>query len=161
MASLAPKTVSTEGPKRYLIRQFSVEVVREPGAKDGRAMRSAEDVAFLARTLIPDDEREHFGIFCLNNKNRLIAYHEVSVGTLTASLVHPREVFKPAILAGSAALVLTHNHPSGDPAPSPEDLEITKRLKECADIFGMRLLDHVIIGHGSGRHYSFSDKGLL
>jgi DNA repair protein RadC len=95
----------------------------------------------------------------MNNKNRLIRYHEVSVGSLTASTVHPREVFKAVILAGSAAFICVHNHPSGDPTPSLEDREITLRLKECADFFGLRLLDHVIVGGGNDRYYSFSDRG--
>jgi DNA repair protein RadC len=83
----------------------------------------------------------------------------VSVGTLTASLVHPREVMKSLILANAAAFLLAHNHPSGDPTPSAEDLAITKRIRECADLFGMRLLDHVILGHG--RYCSMCDENLL
>jgi DNA repair protein RadC len=111
--------------------------------------------------MIPDDDREHFGVFCLNNKHRLIGYHEVSVGSLTASIVHPREVFKPLILAGAAAFVCVHNHPTGDPAPSPEDQNITRNLKEAADLLSIRFLDHVVIGNGTNRFYSFTDHGMI
>jgi DNA repair protein RadC len=83
----------------------------------------------------------------------------VSTGSLTASLVHPREVWRSALHLCAAAVLFVHNHPSGDPAPSPEDIDITKRLKETADILGIRVLDHVILGHG--RYFSFSDKGML
>jgi DNA repair protein RadC len=147
--------------KKYLIRSFQVEIVRDPEQKNPHALRDADSVALLARAMIPDDDREHFGVFCLNNKHRLIGYHEVSVGTLTASLVHPREVFKPVILAGSAAFICVHNHPSGDPAPSPEDIDITRRLKEGAGILGLSLLDHVIIGNGTDRRFSFSERSML
>src|SRR5215510_12378315 len=94
MASL--KTTVETAHKKYLLRAFTVEVVREANESPHRAaLTSSAEVARLTSSFIPDDEREHFGVFCLNNKNRLIGYHEVSVGTLTASLVHPREVFKP------------------------------------------------------------------
>jgi DNA repair protein RadC len=155
------ETIKTEVGTRYLLKTFTVQVVRDPHETDPHKMADSASVAKSARTFIPDDLREHFGVFCLNNKNRLIAYHEVSVGSLTASLVHPREVFRPVLLAGAAAMILCHNHPSGDPAPSTEDIDITKRLKECADVFGIRLLDHVIIGNGSDMFFSFNDKGLL
>ena len=150
--------------KRYRIQTFNVLVVRDPDALDSKNphyLRDAESVARLTSDLIPDDDREHFGLLCLNNKNRLLGYHEVSVGTLTAAMVHPREVFRAAILAGAAALILVHNHPSGEPMPSPEDQEITRRLDKCAELFGIHILDHVIIGAGSGRFYSFATAGLL
>jgi len=150
--------------KRYRIQTINVLVVRDPGALDSKNphyLRDAESVAHLAHDIIPDDDREHFGLLCLNNKNRLLGYHEVSVGTLTAAMVHPREVFRAAILAGAAALILVHNHPSGEPMPSPEDQEITRRLDKCAELFGIHILDHVIIGGGSGGFFSFATAGLL
>jgi len=79
------------------------------------------------------------------------------VGTLTSSLVHPREVFKPAILGNAAALILLHNHPSGDPAPSAEDLHLTRRLREVGEVFDIKVLDHIIVG--AGRYVSFVDDG--
>ena len=84
---------------------------------------------------------------------------KISEGSLTASLVHPREVYNPVIRESAAAVIFVHNHPSGDPAPSPEDIEITRRLKEVGDVMGVRVLDHIVIGHD--RYFSFSDKGML
>ena len=95
----------------------------------------------------------------LDSKNRLLCLEIVSVGSLNASIVHPREVYKSALLSSAAAIVFVHNHPSGDPTPSREDIELTSRLKQASDLLGIRLLDHVVIG--SGRHFSFADSGLL
>jgi len=95
----------------------------------------------------------------LDGKNQVLGFHVVSVGTLTASLVHPREVYKLAVLANAAAIVVVHNHPSGHPEPSAEDQAITLRLKEAGELLGIKLLDHVIIG--DGRYFSFTDQNLL
>ena len=124
-------------------------------------LRSAEDLWRFAVPLFQqlDADKEHFGMITLNNKNRFTGWKVVSTGTLTASLVHPREVYSVALEFRAAALLFAHNHPSGDPAPSPEDIEITRRLKEVGDIMGIRVLDHVILG--SERYFSFSDKGLI
>jgi len=102
-------------------------------------------------------DREEFVVLCLDNKHQLEGFHVVSVGSVSASIVHPREVFKVALLCNASALVFMHNHPAGDPTPSKEDIEITKRLRECADIFGIRVLDHVVFG--DGRFVSFVDDG--
>ncbi len=83
----------------------------------------------------------------------------MSVGSLDSAVVHPREVFKPAILSNAAALIFGHNHPSGDPAPSSEDRAMTARLVECGKLLGIQVLDHIIVG--DGRHYSFADDGAL
>lgn len=109
---------------------------------------------FLSR-----ETREHFWAVHLDSKNKLLCLDPVSTGSLNASIVHPREVFKSVLLSSAAALLLVHNHPSGDPSPSTEDREITTRLKEASELLGIRLLDHVIIG--IDRHYSFADSGLL
>src|SRR5262249_32765455 len=93
----------------------------------------------------------------LNAKHRPIGLNTVSVGSLTASIVHGREVFKPAIAGNAAAVILAHNHPSGDPSPSTEDVELTKRLRDAGELLGIRVLDHVIVG--DGKHYSFVDAG--
>lgn len=121
-------------------------------------VNSSERIGQLFRQL-EQETKEHFIACHLDNKNRLLCVETVSVGSLTASIVHPREVFKSALLSSAAAMVFVHNHPSGDPAPSREDLDITRRLKEGAELLGLRLLDHVIIGHG--RNYSFADQGQL
>jgi DNA repair protein RadC len=105
------------------------------------------------------EKREHFLILLLDGRNRLIREVSVSVGSLNQSLVHPREVFSPAVRDSAAALILVHNHPSGDPSPSREDLEITRRLRQAGDTLGIRILDHVIIGHHG--YVSLADRGEL
>jgi DNA repair protein RadC len=105
------------------------------------------------------ETKEHFIALHLNSKNRLLCLEIVSTGSLNASIVHPREVYTSALLSSAAAIVFVHNHPSGDPAPSREDIELTSRLKGASELLGIRLLDHVIIG--VERHYSFADSGLL
>jgi DNA repair protein RadC len=89
--------------------------------------------------------REHFLVLLLNARHEVMGQETVSVGSLNASIVHPREVFRPAVLASAAAVVLVHNHPSGDPEPSEEDLSITKRLVEAGELLGISVLDHVIV----------------
>jgi DNA repair protein RadC len=93
-------------------------------------------------------KKEHFKAILLNIKNHVVAVEDISVGSLNTSIVHPREVFKPAIRRSSASIILVHNHPSGDSTPSKEDLEVTKRLVKSGEILGIQVLDHVIIGDG-------------
>jgi DNA repair protein RadC len=108
---------------------------------------------------LPDLQVEQFRLLILDGKYRLIEDVLVSQGTLTSSPVHPREVFHAAIRAKAAAVVLLHNHPSGDPSPSADDLEITRRLVQVGDMVGIRIVDHVIVGQGT--FTSLSDRGLL
>jgi len=96
-------------------------------------------------------DREHFLTLILDGKNRVIAIDEVAVGTATAALVHPREVLKTVLLANGVSIILVHNHPSGDPTPSEEDVAITERIKAAAELMGIRLLDHVVLGDGHFR----------
>ena len=110
-------------------------------------------------TLLQDEPAEVFAILCLTTKYRVIAYHEVGRGTLDSVLVNPREVFKGALLANAAAIVATHNHPSGDPTPSLDDLDITRRLVAAGDVLGIPVLDHIVVG--DGRYYSFKEAGRL
>ena len=104
------------------------------------------------------ETREIFATVHLDSKNRVLCIETVSIGSLSAAVVHPREVFKATLLSSAAALVLVHNHPSGDPTPSREDLELTKRLKDAGELLGIRVLDHVIIGEN---YLSFADRDLL
>lgn len=134
-----------------------VELVREAEPMEPIPFRGSADIYALLRAEAATWDRERFVTLILDNKHNLIGVEEVSVGTLTAALVHPREVFKALLLANAAAFVVAHNHPSGDPTPSREDLEITRRLREVADLFGIRMLDHVIIGRD--RYVSFVDDG--
>jgi DNA repair protein RadC len=119
---------------------------------------SPADVDGLLRGRIANLDRENFVAVLLNTKNEVIESPTISVGTLSSSLVHPREVFKPAIRASAASVVLAHNHPSGKVEPSREDREVTKRLAEAAEIIGIEVLDHVIIGE---EHFSMKEHGML
>ncbi len=113
----------------------------------------------LARSA--DDGREHFWAVLLNVQLGYLMHTEVSVGTLNASLVHPREVFGPAVREGAASLVLIHNHPSGDPTPSQEDIRLTRQLVEAGKLLDLPVHDHVIVGSGTGAWVSFAERGLL
>jgi DNA repair protein RadC len=105
------------------------------------------------------ETREYFWAVHLDSKNKILCLDQISIGSLNASIVHPREVFKSVLISSAAGLLLVHNHPSGVPEPSSEDYEITSRLNELASMLGVRLLDHVIIGDGA--YVSFADRGLL
>ena len=104
-------------------------------------------------------KKEHFVALYINARNKLIHKELISVGTLTTNLVHPREVFEPAMVRASTEIIVAHNHPSGDPEPSSADLEITKRLIEAGKILGIKILNHLIITKES--YFSFKDKGLI
>jgi DNA repair protein RadC len=104
-------------------------------------------------------DREFFFMITLDSRNRTIGYHTISIGSLSSSVVHPREVLKPALLESAAAVIFLHNHPSGDPAPPREDQECTSRLTAAAKILGIRVLDHVVFGESD--YFSFADAGLL
>lgn len=106
-----------------------------------------------------DSRKEYFLILLLDGKNRIIRRVQISEGSLNQSIVHPREVFSPAVKESAAAVILVHNHPTGDPAPSSEDIAITRRLKEAGEIMGIKVLDHIIVG--DGEFMSFVERGLL
>jgi DNA repair protein RadC len=125
--------------------------------KQGEAFRSSGDVFQHYREHLGGLKKEEFHVLLLDAKNRKIKDVRVSEGSLTSSLVHPREVFNPVIRESAAAVILIHNHPSGDPSPSQEDLHITRRLREVGEVMGVRVLDHVIVG--KGKYISFVDDG--
>ena len=104
-------------------------------------------------------DREHFKVILLNTKNHVLEIESVSVGNLNSSLVHPRELFKKAILKSAAGGILVHNHPSGDPQPSDEDRQVTARMVEAGEIIGIEVLDHIVIG--DGRYASLRERGLM
>lgn len=118
----------------------------------------AVDVVEQSKTTIKDFTKENFVVIGLNSKNKILYKEVVSIGILNSSLIHPREVFKKAVVNSCNAIIIAHNHPSGDPTPSEEDKRITKQLQEAGNILGIKLLDHVIIG--SGGHYSFDENEL-
>jgi DNA repair protein RadC len=150
------------GPAKAAQVKASLEIARRIGNhpwENGQPLRSSEDVFHHFRDLLEKEQRELFYVVLLNNKNRKLRDVKISEGSLTAALVHPREVYNPVIRESAAAVIFVHNHPSGDPAPSPEDIEITRRLKEVGEVMGVRVLDHIVIGRD--RYFSFSDKGIL
>jgi len=122
---------------------------RGPRRKLPESVRNPIDVARFVRRVVGNDAREHFLVLMLDGRHKPIAYQVVSVGTATASLVHPREVFQAAVPAGAVAVIVAHNHPSGNPSPSREDREITERLARAGELLGIRLLDSVVVT-GSG-----------
>ena len=111
-----------------------------------RRVENPEDAVGLMKDFLEDLDKEQVMLLCLNTKGEPTHISTISTGSLTSSIVHPREVFKTAIIANAKSIMLFHNHPSGDPTPSNEDLNITKRLKQAGDIMGIELLDHIIIG---------------
>jgi len=128
-----------------LIREAVIQY-RGPVRRVSESMRSPEDVAHFVRNLIGTDAREHFVSILLDARHRPIGYQIVSIGTATASLVHPREVFQAAVGAGAVAILVAHNHPSGDPTPSAEDRGVTERLIRAGHLLGIPLLDSVVVG---------------
>ncbi len=151
------------GTKRYRLKIATWTVVREVGQPSPRRLDSPEAVVELARDLLrdQDDDKEHFWVVLLNAKNHYLMAHLVSTGTQSATLVQPREVLGPALREGAAALVLIHNHPSGDPAPSREDMRLTRQLVDAAQLVDLKIHDHVIVGNGSGAWVSFATRGLM
>jgi len=130
---------------------------RTPGVRVVLSTPAAVYAAFAP--LMEDLRREVFRVALLDAQNGLVRDIVISEGTLSASLVHPREVFKPAILESAASIILLHNHPSGDPTPSQEDLRLTRQLVECSRLMDLRIHDHVVIGRG--RYVSFAEKGMI
>ncbi len=122
-------------------------------------INTPEDVYAQALTLITDYQKEHFVTLYLDTKNKILHKEVVSIGSLNANIVQPRDVFRPAVQRGATHIVVAHNHPSGDPSPSQEDIEITKKLVEGGKILGIDVLDHVVIG--DSRHFSMKEKGYL
>lgn len=156
----------TEGVKGIgQVRAIGIKASLELGRRLGnfrpqkQVLRSAEDVKNLLMDEMRYFDREHVRILCLDQKNGLLGMEEISIGGLAFSLVHPREVFKPAIKRSCAAIILVHNHPSGDPAPSEEDIKTTQRIVKAGKIIGIDVADHVIIG--DGKYYSLKTWGYL
>ena len=140
---------SVEHESIHFIREVAVRYVGRSARIATAIRRPAEVVEFLRR-IVRDDAREHFVALYLDGRHRPIAHQVVSIGTASASLVHPREVFQPAILVGACAVIVAHNHPSGDPTPSREDREITQRLAQAGALLGVSLLDSVVFTRKGG-----------
>ncbi len=150
------------GPRRSLALKAAATLFRRlrptPLLPD-QPFRSSVEIFRHFEPLLAGLKKECFWSVLLDGKNRIMRLVRISEGSLTASLAHPREVFRPAVREAAASVLFVHNHPSGDPEPSQEDIQITRRLVESGRILGIRVLDHVIIG-GLG-YFSFADQGML
>ena len=150
------------GPAKASQVKAALELARRVSQYSGPSrpvITSPDDAAGLVMEEMRHYDREHFRALLLNTKNQVIGTDNVSVGTLNSSAVHPRELFRNAIKRSAASVILVHNHPSGDPTPSREDLDVTGRLSEAGKIIGIEVLDHIIIG--DNRFTSFKAKGLI
>ena len=148
------------GPNRTRMILAAIELGRRlwPDGDAAALVRGPETVFDLCRD-IRGANREHFVGFYLNSRNQVLRREVISIGSLNASIVHPREVYQPAIAVSAASLILAHNHPSGDPTPSEEDLAITRRLVEAGRILGIDILDHVVVCREA--YASFKERKLL
>lgn len=155
-----------EKQERKVIKSFSLKMVRESNIDYkiglGQRITSPETVHQIAieGLKIHEEPAEIFSILTLNTKNDITGYFEITRGTLNNSIVHPRDVFQRALLQNANSIILLHNHPSGDPTPSNEDVMVTKRLQEAGEIMGIKILDHIIIGDEI-KYISFREKDLI
>jgi DNA repair protein RadC len=150
------------GPAKALELQASLELGRRVARSrlpEAPAVTRPQDAADLLMEELRHLREEHFVVLFLNTKNRVIGRQTLSIGSLNASVVHPREVFRAAIRRSSASILCAHNHPSGDPTPSPEDLQLTRRLAEAGELVGIELLDHIVIG--DNRFISLKELGCM
>lgn len=150
------------GPAKALQLQASIELGRRVARSqlpDSVKISCPQDAADLLMEELRHLREEHFVCLFLNTKNRVIGRQTLSIGSLNASIVHPREVFRAAIRRSSASILCAHNHPSGDPTPSPEDVALTRRLAEAGELLGIELLDHLVIG--DNRYTSLKETGCL
>jgi len=149
--------------KMVNISFLNLKVVKESSGRYDvdKKIRCSDDVFNVAQHVIRAGEyaEENLWLITLDTKNNITGIFTVSTGSLNSSIVHPREVFKRAILQNSASIIICHNHPSGDPAPSPEDINITKRIYDAGKILGIELLDHIIIG--DNKYTSLRERGVF
>lgn len=151
---------------RYHIPLYTLSLVRDASlCAERRVVHSSRDLYEVLGPYFAHHDREEMIVVLLDAKHKIIGINSVSVGSLTMSIVHPRETFKAAIVSNCAAIILAHNHPSGAPTPSQEDHALTKRLCEAGAILGIPVLDHLVIGHersdGTCAYVSFADQGWL
>lgn len=146
------------------IRKAELKWARVPMAAEepetyGKRVACARDVHRVAKALIADEVQEVIVTFFLNQKNRVIGYQEVAKGALNACSVAPADIFRGAIMAGATAIIVAHNHPSGEPTPSDEDRRLTTRIVRAGELLGVRVLDHVVVAEEG--YFSFCDAGLM
>jgi len=149
------------GPAKAVSIKAAIEIGRRiaMGSRERNSIKSPEDVKNLVMEEMRYFDREHFRVLYMDRKGGLIVWEDISVGGLHSSIVHPREVFKTAVKRSAASIILIHNHPSGDPTPSKEDIEVTRRLTEAGSIMGINVLDHIVIGEAN--YCSLKQQGLL
>ena len=147
-------------------QNINIDIVKIQMVKDGsieygkRPISKPQELAELGLKLLKNADREMFILVCLNAKNFVNCIHLVGIGTLDKAVISPREVIKAALLSNASSIAFVHNHPSGDPEPSPEDISMTNILGKCAELFQIRILDHVIVVD-DGRYASLLEKGIL
>ena len=139
--------------------ELSKRLEGDAGERQKPMVKSPEDVVKIVKSQLKGKKKEHFLVLCLDTRNRLINCKSVSMGSLDTSIVHPREVFKEAVSSSAASVIFVHNHPSGDPEPSKEDVELTKRLVKAGEIMGIDVLDHIVVCDRS--YLSLKAKNLL
>ena len=144
------------------VRELTVSFRRRlvPVPSQNRQIDRPAEAASVFASLIEDEPIEICGVLFLTTKQRLLGYHEVSRGSIDCTIVSPREVFRAALLSHAASIVVGHNHPSGDPTPSPDDHALTRRIVQAGEIMGIEVLDHIVIGH-DGRCFSFKEAGVM
>lgn len=148
-------------PAPYHIPRYTISLIRETSDYETsiQCITSSEDTFRCLNPFMHNLDREHMVRLCLDTKQGIIGINQVAVGTLNQVMLHPREIFKTAILLNTSTIILAHNHPSGDPTPSREDHTLTERIQEGGQLLGITLLDHLVLGHD--RYYSFADHGHL
>lgn len=156
------KGVKGIGRVKAIQIKATLELSKRIATSDGivhHIIKSAYDVSNLIMEEMRYLKKEMFKALLLDTKNQIIKIVDVSVGSLNSSIVHPREVFSEAIKCGCNSIIFVHNHPSGDPTPSTEDIQTTQRLENAGNILGIKVLDHIVVG--DGRYVSFKDKGII
>ena len=158
----APATVYGIGEKRKRKLEAVGEIVRRLNIEQTEpkyTIHGPEDAAHILFPRVKFEQKEHFMLVCLDTKNHVTDISDISVGSLTASVVHPREVFKEAVSRSAASVIIAHNHPSGDPSPSREDIAVTQRLVKAGKVMDIPVLDHIILGNE--RFVSLKEKGMM
>jgi len=153
--NIVKETSSNSKETFYKLRLIRTPVVGESTFE----VKSPAQIYNKYRAYSSGLDREHFEILHLDTRNKITSKEIISIGSLNQSIVHPREVFKSAILNNSASIILLHNHPSGDPKPSRQDIDVTKRLEDAGNILGITVIDHVIFGESG--YISFKEEGIL
>jgi DNA repair protein RadC len=161
MVKKSTESINKKAERGKLVQVVRVEMVKERAVSFAvNRVSSPRDAAAILADFLAGADREYLVLICLNTKNMVNAINVVSIGSLNSAMVHPREVFKPAILANAASVILGHNHPSRDTTPSREDKDIARRLVKAGHILGIEVLDNLIIGD-EGKFVSFKEQGLI